>query len=98
MNVSIVSIELLVGAAILAGWFEARIGERRPASLSHRIGHAAAAFVLLQASSAALAHLLHEGASRGTSTALLFVLFLPALTYAFVAGLWLLRTLSELAR
>lgn len=98
VNTSLLGIELAVGAALLAAWVETRFGDRRPSSLRHRFAHTAAAFVLLQLSALALGQLVHEGTPRTTSTALLFVLFLPALVYAFVAGLWLLRTLTEVMR
>jgi hypothetical protein len=96
MNASLVCGEIGVGAAILAVWLEIRIGERRPSSLRARMAHAAAAFVLVQASSSALAHLIHEDTPARTSATLLLLLFLPALVYAFVVGMWLLRTLKEI--
>lgn len=98
MSVSFVAVELAIGAVVLAAWVEARIGDRRPASRALRMAHAGAAFLFLQASSVALAHLIHTGTPRGLIAVLLFLLFLPALVYAFVAGLWLLRTLTEIAR
>jgi hypothetical protein len=95
MDGSLIGAELGAGAAVLAVWAEARIGERRPTSLRARMVHTGAAFVLLQASSAALAHLIHEDTTPRMSTALVFVFFLPALTYAFLAAMWLLRTLKD---
>lgn len=96
MNGSLIGAEMGVAAAILAVWVEARIGGRRPGSLRARMAHTAAAFVLVQASSAALARLIQPDMAPRMSVTLVLLLFLPALVYAFVVGLWLLRTLKEI--
>ena len=90
--------ELEVGAVILAVWFDARLGARRPRSVARRLGHTALAFVLLQVGSGVIAHLIHDTTPRTTTTALLCSIFLPTLVYALLAGLWMLRTLTEALR
>jgi len=95
MNGSLIGIELGIGAALLAVWVDAQIGGRRPSSLKMRFVHTLSAFVIVQASSVALAALVHDNTTRDRATLLVFILVLPALVYAFVVGLWLLRTLKE---
>ena len=64
MSGSLIGIELGVGAALLAVWLDTRIGERRPSSLKMRFAHTLSAFVIVQASSVALAALVHDNTTR----------------------------------
>jgi hypothetical protein len=76
----------VVGAAVLAVWVDRRFPKLAPESLGVQMGVAAVAFVWLQLP---VAH--------GSQLWLLLSLFafgvLPALTTAFLAGMWLLRSL-----
>jgi hypothetical protein len=89
---------LTAAAVLLAVWLDLRVGGSRPRSPSRRIVHAAVAYVLLQASMAILSYVDDAGASSLGMTAAVFVFFLPTLVYAFLAGLWLLRSVAEVAR
>jgi hypothetical protein len=89
---------LVVGAALLAVWFDLRFEQRRPEAPVRRVGHGIAAYVALQAGTAAFAYLGKPEAPLGQRLAALFLLFLPGLVYAFLTGLWLVRTAADLAR
>ena len=88
---------LTVGAALIAVWADCRLGERRPATPMRRFVHAGIAFAILQIASGLAAHVAH-GAPKGQGIAAIFFLLLPSLVYAFVAGVWLIRTLADAAR
>jgi hypothetical protein len=88
---------LPIGAVLLGVWLDIRLDTRRPADPMRRIGHALAAFVAIKVA-VALLTLLHAHMSQPVLLLGLFALFVPALTYACVTGLWLLRTLVDVAR
>jgi hypothetical protein len=89
---------LAIGAILLAAWLDSRLDSRRPADPMRRIGHGLAAFVVLEVAVGVLAYL--EAAHRSEPVLMvgLFALFVPALAYACLTGLWLLRTLVDVAR
>jgi hypothetical protein len=89
---------LAVGAALIAAWVDARLGDRRPTSLAIRIAHAGAAFSLLRVATVAVQHLASPEAPYAQRLGTLFLLLLPGLVYAFIASLWLVRTFVEIAR
>jgi hypothetical protein len=92
------AVALAVGAAVLACWLDVRLERARPASFTVRIGHAVAAYVVLRATTVVSHGLVGSGASASKLFAVVFVVVLPGLVYAFLAGLWLMRTLAEVAR
>ena len=89
-------VSLIAGAFLLATWADARFEGRRPGTPGWRIVHVAVSCILLQLASVLGGRLIgeHAGAIRPTTAALVIVL--PFLVYAFVSGLWLIRTLAEL--
>ena len=89
---------LAIGAVLLAGWLDTRFEARRPADPMRRIGHGLAAFVVLELSVGVLAWLEAAHSSEPVLMVGLFALFVPALAYACLTGLWLLRTLIDVAR
>jgi hypothetical protein len=89
---------LAVGAAVLACWVDVRLERARPASSTARIGHALAAFAVVRATTVVSHSIVGSGAPASKLLAVVFVVVLPALVYAFLAGLWLMRTLAEVAR
>lgn len=89
---------LAVGSALVAFWADVRFERRRPESPVRRMGHSFAAFAVLQLVSAVTVHLSGGGAPLGQRVAVLFLLFAPALVYAFVAGIWVLRSLVDVSR
>ena len=80
-------IALVVGAALLALWTDLRFPGLGPRSITAR---------LVNAGLASLALVVTPVPSHSGWLQLLAVLglFLPALGYAFLAGLWLLRSLQ----
>jgi hypothetical protein len=98
MGEGLFMLALSAAAVVLAVWLDLRVGESRPKSPSRRIVHSGVAYILLQASMAVLRYVDDAGASSiGMATAV-FVFFLPTLVYAFLTGLWLVRSVAELAR
>lgn len=89
---------LTVGAALLAFWLDCRFQKRRPASAVRRFVHAGIAFVLLQVTTSAAAQLANGDAAMGRRLIVVFLLVLPGFVYAFLASVWLVRTLVETAR
>ena len=89
---------LPIGAVLLGVWLDIRLDARRPADPMRRIGHALAAFVAVEVAVGLLAFLHAAHMSQPVLLIGLFALFVPALAYACVTGLWLLRTLVDVAR
>jgi hypothetical protein len=87
-----------VGAALLACWLDVRLERRRPVSPTRRFGHALAAFAVVRVTTAVSQELAGSDSPRLKLLAVLFAVVLPGLVYAFLAGLWLMRTLAEVAR
>ena len=98
MSASVVGIVIALGAALLALWADVRFESRRPASPARRVGHAFVAFVVLQVAIFASARLAAPGAVLGERLFALYALLLPGLVYAFLSGLWIVRTLAAAAR
>jgi len=87
---------LLVGGFLLASWVDSRVGDSRPGATKRRMCHAFAGVIVLQVSVGAL-YLVHAAASsQALMLVAIFAIFLPALVYAVLGGLWVLRTLAEL--
>ena len=92
------ALALVVGAAALAAWLDVRLERHRPDSPSARIMHAMAAWVALRVTAAASGGLAGSNGSAARTLAVLVLVVLPGLVYAFLCGLWLARTLAEAAR
>jgi hypothetical protein len=88
---------LAAGAAFVALWVDVRWAERRPESPMRRMGHSLAAYGLLRLASLATVHLGGDATPVAQRVAVLFLLFVPGLVYAFLAGIWVLRTLADAA-
>lgn len=97
MSSSLLLASLELGGIALAIWLDLRFEARRPASLRTRFGHGAAAFLALTTAGAVVARF-GAGAPPAQRLALLFVVFVPALTYACLAMVWLVRALAEVFR
>jgi hypothetical protein len=82
-----------LGAAALALWIFVRLPKLRPASLTRAFAHVAAAMILGALLKPALAGVAESGFPLAAFMSL-FGVALPALTYMFVAGAWLLRAAS----
>jgi hypothetical protein len=81
-----------LAAAMLAVWVDVRFPALIPEGTHRRIAHAVAALAAAQILVPALLQLLFAAAdSRPVVLLGLFLLFLPALVYSFLSGIWLLR-------
>jgi hypothetical protein len=89
---------LTVGAALLAFWLDCRFDKRRPASAVRRFVHAGIAFAFLQISTGVAGHLASGDAPAARRLLAVFFLVLPGFVYAFLASVWLVRTLFEATR
>ena len=78
---------LVIGAALLACWVAFRFPRLGPAPLVSAFLHVAATFCV----GFALAPMMSLATGAGVFLAV-FAVALPALTYMFLAGIWLLRT------
>jgi flagellar biosynthesis protein FliQ len=88
---------LTLAAVVIAVWLDLRFENRRPESLRWRIGHAVVAFVVLELSTAGVAAVLRAQTPVGEQTLVLFLGYLPSMLYAFLTGIWLIRTLVDIA-
>lgn len=89
-------VSLVAGAFMLAAWADARFEGRRPATPTWRIVHVAVSCILLELAGFLGGRLVGEHAGTMRPMAAGLVVILPVLVYAFVSGLWLIRTLAEL--
>ena len=98
MGGSAFGIVLAIGSALVALWLDVRFAHRRPESPMRRMGHSLAAYAVVRLASAATVHLGGAGHAPAAGVAVLFLVFVPALVYAFLSGFWVLRTLADAAR
>jgi hypothetical protein len=89
---------LTLAAALLAVWLDLRLGDTRPDGIGRRIGHAVVGFLLLQLASGLLVYARDHGLAPSKLMVGVLLLFAPALVYALLTGLWLMRTLADVAR
>jgi hypothetical protein len=89
------TLTLTLGAALLAVWLDARLPAIRPKTVAQGLTHAVVgAFGVLGA--AGLLGLVY-GIPQAFFMGIVLLVFLPALTYALLTGLWMLRALVNLA-
>ena len=81
---------VLVGAAVLALWVDARLGERTPQTMIKVLLHAGAAFIAVRFVAAFAPRILDPESTAKTIGALL-LLVLPGWIYAFLASFWALK-------
>jgi hypothetical protein len=91
------TVALAVGAFLLASWVEARIGDSRPESPTRRSVHVLLSLVVLKLAVVLVAVVHGSGAPKVSVLIAVMVFFLPALVYAFLTGLWMMRTLAEVS-
>ncbi len=92
------TLALVGGAALMASWVDVKVGDSRPESPMRRMGHVLVGLAVMEASVGALYLVDAAGAPEALFMVAVLGLFLPALIYVLLAGLWLLRTLAEIAR
>ena len=88
---------VVAGAALLAVWVDVRFPSLAPASLSGRMLALAVACLAADAGSRLFAALLTAAPVEAGRGLVALGVLLPGLTVAFLAGLWLLRSLQSLA-
>jgi hypothetical protein len=87
-----VTLGLAVGAALLAAWLDARLGDARPQAVKQIFLHAALSVVALMGSVGLLS--LVYGIPQATFMVVVLTVFLPALVYTLLAGFWMVRALT----
>ena len=92
MSVNSFVIVLCLGAALLAMWIVARLPKIGPASLPRALAHVLAAVLLGLVTGPAMRELASLPLP-GSSFVITFGIALPALTYMFLATVWLLRVM-----
>ena len=84
MSIAVFGVALVVAAALIALWLDARIPKLATVELGSIVGHAVLAILLL--------HIVPGAAGSTVSTWLvLFGALLPALVYAFSVAIWSIR-------
>jgi hypothetical protein len=89
------TLALTLGAGLLAVWLDARLASFRPQTPGKSLLHAVLSLVGLGAS-VGLLYLVH-GVPQLMFLVAVLTVFLPALIYALLAALWMLRMLTDLA-
>jgi hypothetical protein len=88
------TLALTFGAGLLALWLDARLVSLRPKTPGMSLLHAVLSLVGL-AASVGLLYLVH-GVPQTLFMVAVLTVFLPALIYALLAALWMLRALTDL--
>jgi len=88
------TLALTFGAAVLAMWLDARLASVRPRTPTWSLVHAVLSLLGLVAA-VGLLYLVHGVPEKLFMVAVLTV-FLPALIYALLAMLWMLRLLTDI--
>jgi hypothetical protein len=92
------TLALAVGGFLLASWVDAKVGESRPGTPARLTAHVIAGVVVLQASAGVLYLVEAGGVSEAGFLVAVLAIFLPALVYALLTGLWLIRMVAEIRR
>ena len=88
------TVTLTVGAALLAMWVDARFPVLRPKTVAWGLAHAAAGILAVVGAAGLLA--LIYGIPQTAWLGVLLSVFLPALVYSLLTGLWMLRSLADM--
>src|SRR5689334_288997 len=94
MNSTALVLAYAFGAGAPAVWVEARFGRFTPESLRARFFHSAVALAVVQLSIPVLRLLVGDGESVSHALFGLVYVFLPALVYAFLTSIWLLKLVA----
>lgn len=84
-----------VGGSLLALWLYVRLGERRPRSMKWAIVHAVIALAALSSTPFVMVQLLGKGMSHDQALVALLGIVLPAITYTFLATLYVFEHLQR---
>lgn len=84
-----------VGGALLALWLDVRFPDLPPSRMTVRLVHVGAAFAVVDVvAPGAVQLIVGAGDSSARVAAALVGALLPALVYAFLSGIWMLRLLT----
>ena len=86
---------LVVGGGVLALWVYVRLGERRPTGAVQICAHVVAAFLALALLPSLVGRVIGDGEGASVTAAALFCVFLPTMTYLFLAVLFFLEKLQR---
>jgi hypothetical protein len=89
------TLALTFGGALLAMWLDTRLASVRPRTPTWSLIHALLSLVALL-SSVGLLYVVH-GIPENLFMVAVLTVFFPALVYALLATLWMLRALTDLA-
>lgn len=95
MNSTALVLIYVLGAGALAMWVEVRFGRLTPESMKARFFHLALALAVVQLSVPVLRLVVGNGESVSRAILGLVYVFLPALVYAFLTSIWLLKLVAE---
>lgn len=86
---------LAVGAGAIALWVDARFRGLTPQSIRTALIHVGASLVLGQLAVPGAMGLVSDGSSPAVVLAIVFGIAFPALTYALLASIWVIKTLQS---
>jgi hypothetical protein len=88
------TLAMALAAAMLAVWLDMRLGDVRPEEPMQRVMHAGLSLVALFAATGLLS--LVYGIPQGLFMVVVLTVFLPALVYSMLAGIWMMRVLADM--
>lgn len=94
MNADILILVVLLGAALLALWTNARFPQALPERRGVLLIHLVASLASLHAAPALMKFVPGVGESPLPATGALLGLFLPALIYALLSAIWVIRAVQ----
>jgi hypothetical protein len=96
VNVGLFLVFLALGAGAIALWVDVRLQRFAPTSFRTVMLHVGASIVVGQLAVPVLTRFLADGGSYVYVLVAIFVVGFPALTYCFLASIWMLKTLQSL--
>jgi hypothetical protein len=98
MSFSYYLLVLTLGAGVIALWLEARFGELGPRTTGRTLLHLGLCFAVLQLCPFGIKLIVAGTEDPARKIAAVFLVVFPALVYAFLATLWLLKLIQGMAR
>lgn len=97
-NAALFTLSASAGAALLALWLDTRFPGLAPATLARRLAAIVAACVAVEAGAWLFERVLAWSVTPPLRGLLALGVLLPALLFSFLACIWILRSLQEVAR
>jgi hypothetical protein len=91
MSIGVFLVFLALGAGAVALWVDVRMTRLAPSNLRSALFHVGASIVIGQLAVPLLTKLLLEGGSVAYSMVAIFAVGFPALTYCFLASIWIIK-------